>query len=55
VEAFSLISEQSFNRERMGEAGFDALCALLTDAHCYQISYGSTADGLDLIEQITLP
>jgi len=53
VEAFSLISEQSFNRERMGEAGFDALCALLTDARCFQISYGSTADGLALIEQVT--
>lgn len=53
VEAFSLISEQSFNRERMGEAGFDALCAMLTDARCFQISYGTTTDGLDLIEGIT--
>lgn len=49
VEAFSMISEQSFNRERMGEVGFDALCALLTDARCYQMEYGSTEDALALV------
>lgn len=53
VEAFSLISEQSFNRERMGEIGFDALCAMLTDTRCFQIVYGSTNDGLQLIREIT--
>lgn len=53
TEAFSLISEQSFNKERMGDVGFDALCAMLTDAGCFQIVYGSTADGLQLIQEIT--
>ena len=53
VEAFALISEQSFNRERMGDTGFEALCALLTGARCYEIRYGSTADGLALIRRIT--
>jgi len=52
-EAFALISEQSFNKERMGEAGFDALCSMLTSAECYRIAYGSTDDGLRLIRQIT--
>lgn len=53
AEAFTLISEQSFNRERMGEVGFEALCSMLSDAECYQIVYGSTADGLQLIRDIT--
>lgn len=53
AEAFALISEQSFNKERMGETGFDALCDMLTGASCYQITYGSTDDGLRLIESIT--
>lgn len=53
AEAFTLISEQSFNKERMGEVGFEALCSMLTDAECYQIVYGSTADGLQLIRDIT--
>lgn len=53
VEAFSMISEQSFNRERMGEAGFDAMCAMLDNASCHQIQYGSTQAGLDLIKGIT--
>lgn len=53
VEAFALISEQSFNKERMGEVGFEALCSMLSDAECYQIVYGSTADGLKLVHDIT--
>lgn len=53
AEAFALISEQSFNKERMGEVGFDALCGMLSDARCFQIVYGSTADGLQLIRDIT--
>ena len=53
AEAFALISEQSFNKERMGEVGFDALCAMLTGARCYQIVYGSTADGIQVIREIT--
>lgn len=53
AEAFALISEQSFNRERMGDTGFEALCALLTGARCYEIRYGSTKDGLALIRSIT--
>ncbi len=53
AEAFALISEQSFNKERMGEIGFDALCALLSNATCCQIEYGSTQDGLQLINEVT--
>lgn len=53
AEAFTLISEQSFNKERMGETGFDALCSMLTGARCFQIEYGSTQDGLRLIRDIT--
>ena len=53
AEAFTLISEQSFNKERMGEAGFEALCALLSGAQCFKTTYGSTADGLQLIRDIT--
>lgn len=53
AEAFALISEQSFNRERMGEVGFNALCDMLSDASCFQVVYGSTADGLQLIRDIT--
>ena len=55
AEAFGLISEQSFNKERTGEAGFDALCNMLTDAQCFQIVYGSTEAGLQMIEDITTP
>ena len=50
-EAFVLISEQSFNNERMGEAGFEALCGLLSGARCYEMVYGSTADALALVHQ----
>ena len=53
AEAFSLISEQSFNRERMGDTGFIALCKMLSAANCYQIVYGSTQDGLQLIREVT--
>ncbi len=55
VEAFTLISEQSFNRERMGERGFDALCGLLDGARCFEIVYRSTAEGLDLIRRLCGP
>lgn len=51
-EAFALISEQSFNQERMGERGFEALCALLDGASCFEIGYRSTAEGLDLVRRI---
>jgi HprK-related kinase A len=53
AEAFVLISEQSFNNERMGEVGFDALCALLSGAECFEIVYGSTDDALALVRQVT--
>lgn len=52
AEAFALISEQSFNRERMGRVGFDALCELLAGARCYEATYGSTADGIALMRRI---
>lgn len=52
AEAFALISEQSFNKERMGDIGFSALCALLGGATCFGIEYGSTADGLELIDEL---
>lgn len=52
AEAFALISEQSFNKERMGAIGFEALCRMLGGARCFTIEYGSTRDGLHLISQI---
>lgn len=52
VEAFTLISEQSFNKERMGEAGFQAVCSMLTSARCFQIVFGSTDDALKLVRTI---
>ena len=52
AEAFALISEQSFNNERMGETGFRALCVLLTGARCFELVYGSTDDGLALVNQV---
>lgn len=52
VEAFTLISEQSFNRERMGAPGFDALCAMLDQVSCHELVYGSTDDGLAGIRRI---
>lgn len=53
AEAFVLISEQSFNNERMGEAGFEGLCGLLSGARCFELVYGSTADALALVQQAT--
>ena len=53
AEAFALIAEQSFNKDRMGEVGFNALCKMLDGAHCYQIVYGSTNEGLQLVRDIT--
>jgi len=53
VEAFALISEQSFNNERMGERGFDALCGLLDQARCFEIGYRSTQEGLDIVRSLT--
>ncbi len=53
AEAFVRISEQSFNHERMGEAGFDGLCGLLSGARCFELVYGSTADALALVQQAT--
>ena len=53
AEAFAKIAEQSFNQERMGEAGFRALCALLDAVQCHEIRYGSTADGLALIDALS--
>jgi HprK-related kinase A len=51
VEAFALISEQSFNNERMGQTGFVALCALLDGARCCEIRYRSTEEGLELMQR----
>ncbi|MDI4634494.1 HprK-related kinase A [Pelomonas sp. V22] len=52
AEAFKLIAEQSFNRERMGGTGFDAMMALLGGARCFVASYPSTADGLAVVREI---
>jgi len=52
IEAFTLISEQSFNNERMGQLGFQALCAMLDGARCWEIRYRSTAEALALVRHI---
>ncbi|HJV27083.1 MAG TPA: HprK-related kinase A [Aromatoleum sp.] len=53
AEAFVRIAEQSFNRDRMGETGFHALCAMLDEARCFEIAYDSTERALELIDAIT--
>lgn len=55
AEAFTLISEQSFNGERMGAAGFDALCGMLDHVSCHELTYGSTEAGLEGIRRICAP
>ena len=52
VEAFTLISEQSFNGERMGAPGFEALCAMFDHVSCHELVYGSTDAGLEGIRRI---
>lgn len=52
AESFALIAEQSFNKDRMGEAGFRALCGMLDQANCYQIGYRSTTEALEMINSI---
>lgn len=52
-EAFSLIAQQSFNKERMGEQGFTSLCGLLAGARCFQIGYRSTDESLEMIRTLT--
>ena len=52
AEAFARIAEQSFNRDRMGETGFHATCAMLDGARCFEIAYGSTADALGLVGEL---
>jgi HprK-related kinase A len=53
AEAFARIAEQSFNRDRMGETGFRALCAMLDEARCFEIVYDSTERALNVIDAIT--
>ncbi|MDR7333241.1 HprK-related kinase A [Roseateles asaccharophilus] len=52
VEAFTLLSEQSFNGDRMGKAGFEALCAMFDHVTCHELVYGSTAGGLEGVRRI---
>jgi HprK-related kinase A len=52
AEAFACISEQSFNRERMGEVGFRALCRLLSACDCHELVYGSTEEAIAGIARI---
>lgn len=53
AEAFARIAEQSFNRDRMGEAGFHALCGMLDQASCFDIAYDSTETALAMVRDIT--
>jgi hypothetical protein len=52
AETLALIAEQSFNKDRMGETGFRALCEMLDSACCYQIGYRSTNEALHLVRSI---
>ncbi len=52
AEAFALIQQQSFNRDRMGDVGFDTICRLLSEVRCYATVYGSTLSGLEGIHRI---
>ncbi|NMF86960.1 HprK-related kinase A [Aromatoleum petrolei] len=53
AEAFARIAEQSFNRDRMGETGFHALCEMLDKARCFDIAYDSTDTALAMVRSIT--
>jgi HprK-related kinase A len=53
AEAFALIAEQSFNKDRLGATGFHALCAMLDKARCYEIGYRSTEEALSQINDIS--
>lgn len=53
AEAFTRIAEQSFNRDRMGETGFHALCSMLDAARCFDIAYDSTGTALAMVRDIT--
>lgn len=53
AEAFARIAEQSFNRDRMGESGFRALCAMLDEARCFEIGYRSSDEARAWIREIT--
>lgn len=53
AEAFARIAEQSFNRDRMGETGFRALCDMLDKARCFDIVFDSTETALALVRDVT--
>lgn len=53
AEAFARIAEQSFNRDRMGEIGFHALCGMLDDARCFEIGYRSTDEARAWVRELT--
>lgn len=53
AEAFARIAEQSFNRDRMGDTGFHALCGMLDKARCFDIAYDSTETALAMVRDIT--
>jgi HprK-related kinase A len=53
AEAFARIAEQSFNRDRMGETGFHAICEMLDHSRCFDIGYDSTESALALVREIT--
>ncbi|MCB1957153.1 MAG: HprK-related kinase A [Rhodocyclaceae bacterium] len=52
AEAFALIQQQSFNRDRLGDVGFDTLGRMLSDVRCYATVYGSTSGGIEGIQRI---
>ncbi len=51
-ESFARLTAASPNYVATGEAGFDALTRLVNAAPGYDIVYGSTDDGLALVEQL---
>ena len=51
-EAYVRLSTASTNQLRLGEPGFDALVRLVRAAPAYDISYGSSDDGLALVERL---
>ncbi len=52
AESFARLTTSSPNYVALGEAGFDALTRLVNEAPGYDIRYGSTEDGLALVEQL---
>ncbi|AHK80554.1 hypothetical protein M911_01460 [Ectothiorhodospira haloalkaliphila] len=52
ASAFSQLLESAFNLSVLREDGFHVLADLVEHCRCFQIRYGSLADGMALVQEI---